>query len=639
MQLNARDKELVTFVRECAPVSSYDLATRLDVSKRTVRNRIHRANMALGGVASIEYKDAGYELVMIDQEAFDRMFAEEEIPVGKLPSTPDERVNYLLDDLLQREDWISIDRLSEILYVSRSCISRDLKSVEDVLAEYNLKIERRPHHGIKVSGSEIDRRLCLASMAREYGGKAIYHMFDHDVLERISRCLESELSTTDLCISAPAKRNLLVHIAIALLRIQEARYIPLDQAHIRDMSGTREYATAQRIASAIEQEMQVKLPKEEVAYIAIHLAGRQTLSDGQCDAEPSVITDEVWNVVSQMLDLVWRTFRFDFRNDLELRMNLARHIAPLAVRLKYHMRLENPLLADITTRFPLAYTIAVDASAVLASTYGARPSEDEIGYLALAFALALERQKQPGPKKRLLLVCASGRGTAKLLEYRCKQEFGDYVDTVTTCDYSQVEQVDFSKIDYVFTTVPLNVELPVPVRQITLFLEDDEIIEARTALSSSVKREGIQKFFQEELFCPHMLAKSEAEVLDILCKRLMAYGGYDVKLRELVQAREDLMSTAYGNGVAVPHPLEALEGRTLACVALFDEPIPWGQEGSPVNTVLLVAYGTEDVTEMDEFHRVVVNLLFEGGNLEAIHQHQDFESFLALVGEEEGNAS
>lgn len=133
MQLNARDKELVTFVRDCAPVSSYDLATRLDVSKRTVRNRIHRANMALGGVASIEYRDAGYELVMVDREAFDRMFAEEEIPVGKLPSTPDERVNYLLDDLLQREAWISIDRLSEILYVSRSCISRDLKSVEDVL--------------------------------------------------------------------------------------------------------------------------------------------------------------------------------------------------------------------------------------------------------------------------------------------------------------------------------------------------------------------------------------------------------------------------------------------------------------------------------------------------------------------------
>lgn len=638
MQLAASDKSLITFVRDHVGISSDDLSRHLGVSKRTVRSRIHHANAALAGVASIEYRDAGYELLILDDDKLDRAL-EEDGSADRLPSTPEERVNYLLDDLLQRSDWISIDRLAEILYVSRACISRDLKHVERVLAEFNLVIERKPHRGIRVLGSELDRRLCRASMARENGGKAIYHMFDHDTLERIARCLESVLSCTDLCVSEPAKRNLLVHIAIALLRIGESRYIPLDPAHIHDMNGTREYAAAERIAHSIEHEMGVQLPCEEITYIAIHLAGRQTLPDYESISEPSIITDEVWQVVSRMLDLVWKTFRFDFRNDLELRMNLARHIVPLAFRLRYHMKLENPLLSDITSRFPLAYTIATDASAVLATTYGTRPSEDEIGYLALAFALALERQKQPAPKKRLLLVCASGRGTAKLLEYRCKQEFGEYLDSILTCDYNQVKNVDFSHIDYVFTTVPLDADLPVPVRQIALFLDDDDVAGARLALSEPVSRNGVQRFFREELFYPHLIAHDQAEVLDTLCRSLASLGGYGPKLRELVQAREDLMSTAYGNGVAVPHPLEALKGNTLACVALLDEPVAWGQEGVLVDTVLLVAYGTDDVSEMGELHRVVVNLLFDTDGTRRLREAGDFESFSSLIGEEEGSAS
>lgn len=70
----------------------------------------------------------------------------------------------MLNDLLSRVDWITLDDLSEILYVSRNAISGDLKRVEAQLAKFDLKLERRPHYGIRVSGSEMSRRLCLASI-------------------------------------------------------------------------------------------------------------------------------------------------------------------------------------------------------------------------------------------------------------------------------------------------------------------------------------------------------------------------------------------------------------------------------------------------------------------------------------------
>ena len=87
-------------------------------------------------------------------------------------------------------------------------------------------------------------------------------------------------------------------------------------------------------------------------------------------------------------------FRFDFSSDLELRMNLARHIGPLGYRLEYHMHMDNPMLPDIKTRFPLAYSMAAGTSQVLERHFGSQPSDEELGYIAMAFALALEQQAE-----------------------------------------------------------------------------------------------------------------------------------------------------------------------------------------------------------------------------------------------------
>ena len=84
-------------------------------------------------------------------------------------------------------------------------------------------------------------------------------------------------------------------------------------------------------------------------------------------------------------------------------MSLARHIVPLSVRLHYNLQIENPLLTDIQYRMPLAYLMAMESSTILAKEYEATLSEHEVAYLALAFALALERKRTELPKKNVTL--------------------------------------------------------------------------------------------------------------------------------------------------------------------------------------------------------------------------------------------
>jgi lichenan operon transcriptional antiterminator len=83
-------------------------------------------------------------------------------------------------------------------------------------------------------------------------------------------------------------------------------------------------------------------------------------------------------------------------------------------------------------------------------------SEGEIGYLALIFALALEQQKNPDYSKyNILIVCSSGQGRARLLMYKYQQTFGKYINQIYLCNQFELNGFDFSKVQYVFTTIPI----------------------------------------------------------------------------------------------------------------------------------------------------------------------------------------
>lgn len=86
----------------------------------------------------------------------------------------------------------------------------------------------------------------------------------------------------------------------------------------------------------------------------------------------------------------------------------------------------------------------VSSKAILTPEYGTMPSDDEVGYIALSFALALERKKSGPVRKNVLVVCATGAGSARLLEYRYCKVFGDQLGTITTCDVSTIAEQDFS---------------------------------------------------------------------------------------------------------------------------------------------------------------------------------------------------
>lgn len=636
--LSSQERLLIEQIQQQPGILPVTLASNYSVSERTIRTYINQVNTALGSSAHVvKQRGKGYILVIDNQEQFDELFNEKAgMDYHPIPQSPEERIAYLLNDLLSRTDWITIDDLADILFISRNAITKDLKHVEDELENFDLELERRPHYGIRVTGPEMKKRLCLAN--------SVLNSFlensstDSKVtLNTISTIVEKVLNEESFQVNSAAYQNLMVHIGITITRIRDNCFVPMDDSQLNAMRGGREFEVAQKIAQAVGETFDINFPEAEIGYIAIHLAGKRTLYTADSDSDDGlVISDEVWNVVSEMLNVVWESVRFDFRNDLELRMNLARHIVPLSVRLRYSMSISNPLLSDIKRRYPLAYSMAVDASSVLRDHYGSEPSDEEIGYLALAFALAIERKKNDLPKKNILVVCASGQGSASLLEWSYRHQFGQYLNKIITCDINHIDHIDFSHIDYVFTTVPINRQLPVPVRKVDFFLEGESANLVFKTLVGSMTESELEQFFSPELFMPHLKARTKDEALDLLCDRIAQVRAIPNDFRELVAKREAAAQTSFGNQVAMPHPYKVVTDETFVCVGITDEPINWN--GHAVRAIFLVSIARNKTVNLDSFYKGMAMLLTSTEAIQTLVGNQEWGNFLELL-KKYGNTS
>lgn len=625
-----------------------DLAAAFGVSERSVRTYVRQANEELAGIACIEKRRGGaYRLLVQDEAALDSWVALEGRRLANgVPATSAARVAYLMNDLLNRSGWVTLEDLAAMLFVSRNAITADLRQVEERLARFDLGLERRPRYGIRVTGSEMRRRLALANEVL-HGDCAGGFCESLPPLDELAACLDEAAARNGLAINSAAYQNLLVHLAIAVCRIREGAYIPLECMEAQRLRDSREHRAAASVVAAIQQRFDVLFPESEVCYIALHLAGKQSLcgvadtpgqptlvGPGAGDAAGApVISDEVWDVVARMVDFVWQAYRFDFRRDLELRMNLARHIVPLSVRLRYRMLIENPLLTDTKARFPLAYSMAQDACCVLAEHYGGEPSEDEVGFIALSFALAIERQKTGLPKKRILVVCASGQGSARLLEWRYRQEFGAYIDDVLTCDVAHVTSQDLTGIDYVFTTVPLGLDLPVPVREVKFFLDDADVRSLRDLLSGRASGTNLARFFDRRLFVGDLEASSKEEAIDVLCGLVEKNRSVDAGFRRLVMRREAAAPTSFGNNVAMPHPLEAVSSETFVAVGLLRHSVRWNEWAS-AQAVFLVCVSREWDDSLRDFYEAMTRVLADKDKISLLLEKRSWEGLMELLARE-----
>lgn len=638
------DSRLSSILRELmtaeTPITGKYLASINQVTTRTTRDDIKHLDATLKdhGASIQSIMGQGYELTILDDQKY-RKFLQEHVDVNKetktVPRTPEERISYMIRRLLLFDGYCKLEDLADELYVSRSTVQNDLKEVKKILNNYDIELVSRPNYGMKVSGGEVNLRYCIAEYIfdRRTEGEQLNNLnlpaITKEHLQLIQQTVLIQVKENEITLSDKAMQNLLIHIAIAVKRIESGNHITMLKADTQEIMEEREYLVAQKIVTELEETFDITFPQTEVAYIAIHLLGTKMLSQTNTgeDIVEQVIDEDIVQLIKNALEKIEAKLNLDIKNDKELMIGLALHLKPAVNRYKFGMNIRNPMLAEIKKNYPLAFEAGLVAGMSIEEQTGMKINESEIGYLALHIGAAIERIKLRTQPKRCLIVCASGLGTAQLIFYRLKNHFGQSLDVVGTTEYYNLNQYRFNNIDFIVSSIPIEQNLQVPIIEVNAIIGEKDLMKIERFLVDS--QTDVEKYFREDLLFLQKNFSSMHEVLDFLNDELRNRNLVDGDFLDAIYQREKVAPTAFGNLVAIPHPIAPKSRVTFLAVCTLQKPISWQTKPVQLVCVLCVKKGSEE--ELQPMYDLLGKIIDSSTLVQQILRVKTYEEFIHVL--------
>lgn len=497
-----RIKKIFDILTESKEIlTSEEIALKLDCSSRTIRDEIKKLNkiLLLNGAKIEVTRSSGCSFKIVNSDDFEKFLAEKWNKYAfydESYNNPENRVKFILRYLLFSSKFIKAQSIIDELNISRSLFNRDLRKVKEIIKKFNLKIVSKPYLGIKIDGCEFDKRLCIAnSLYKEIKRTEIFRTDHTGTIEKIKKIVIDVLRKERYETTEISFYNLVIHLYITIKRIENGEDVSVSRNELIRLESKDEYIISKKLTYELSKHFNIEFPREEVAYISIHLLSKKI----NLKHQPHNIPAEVEEVTRLMIDRITNTSGVNLRGDLELKLNLALHLVPLIERIKYKLVLKNPILDEIRKDVK-SFKAAIEAVKVIEDKYNVEINSDEIGYIALHISVAISRVDEKRSKKNVAIVCGSGVGTANLMKYQFIREYGCYINKIVTFDYISLNEKELNEYDIIITSIPLDISINKPIVEVGVYLNDEDIKTLDKYISCDFSVVKFRNIFDKNLY-------------------------------------------------------------------------------------------------------------------------------------------
>ncbi len=603
-------------------ITATELGEKALVSSKTVRNYITDLSKYLEQYgATIERKHGyGFKLIIKDEKLFSTIYSSGQASLTReddyIPQNSEERGNYIISRLVD-DNEVVVDELLDHLCISEYTLQSDLTRIKKTLELYNLKLVGKSGK-IHIEGSELEKRTFFVSCSS---------LLKQDDLmkQEISRMFLKVLHKYDISMSEISIENMIMHLYYSVKRIKENQTVD----HMPDMkfeSDDLSLMIAQEICKLLSEKYDVYFSDYEVSTICLHLFGHRVTEKYGVGNANIVISQDIYNLVLDIAQFIQASMKIDLRKNLGLLMKLSVHLVSLEIRIKYNIHLRNPLLGDIKKKYALGYTMALQTKRCIEEHYKCQLNEDELGYLAVIFEVQL-RQDKKQRKNNILIVCCTGKTTSELLAYQYRELFGSYLNKIETCNISELAERDFSEVDYILTTTPIHIAVPVPIVQVKMFLSDEEELELKEVFKNNTIKDD--NFYKRQLFFTGLKSKSKNDAIYELCNKVKKVIDLPEGFAESVINRESMGSTDFGEMVALAHSYGLSTDQTFVSVGILDEPIFWGK--NDVQIIFLISVSDDSENGLADMYREIGVFMLDKQKSKKLISEPTFDTFITLL--------
>ena len=550
-----------------APVSA--LADRFEVSERTVRNDLKQLNAELEGCAVIESVQGRYSLRIYDSAQFQSV-RERILETDEFLNSPQNRMDYTFGRLMRSVKPLLTDELAYEMNVGRTTLVSDLKKLRAGLEPYQLSILGKTSKGLVLQGRESDIRHYILENSYE----SLYRQYPLDV--EVIDAVEDALRPFEKTV----QRNFRQFLTVMLDRFLTGHYIGQLSSQFYNLTARPEFEVVDRLAERIAGFLRVDFPVEEKLFILLPIIGMRTPADVK-----DMQSIELDAAVRPLMEKVFRQIRLEMDIKLDsaaFSEEFLYHLMFMVNRLRFHVRLKNPMLDELRGKYPLAWQMAGVAAGVVRDSCGLEVTEEERGYLASYFGVFLEENELRAARPyRVAVVCGTGRVTARLVAAQLKKVLDSSAEITTFADeMATADRLD--EYDLVFTTV----DLPCACRR--------PLIRIHEIFSEQELRHKIDKArYWDQVDVPIMdnnwfvmvglLDESRFFVFDgqedyesavaRMVQSLTGAGQIDPGFLERLRARERKGTMVFDHAVAIPHSIQYAGDRLVLAVGVFPKPI------------------------------------------------------------------
>ena len=460
-----------------------EIAEQLNVSSKTVSRQLSKVESLFKDYSLTLEKRTGTGLLILGSAV--KKFALLEMIKNaqyRREYTPKQRASVIISTLLSSREPIKLFVLSSALKVTDSTISNDLDRLEPWFREQGLNLLRKPGLGVSLLGNERDLRRAIVRYIYEHIGedellqltqdninvesdkkiaqmsKFFLNLIDEGIWRKLNKIIHELEKNLGYQFSDNAFIALLVHLSLAVQRIQNDEVFQIESDLMETIKNRREFNIASKLSKNLSEIFNIEVPENEVAYITMHILGARSRYSTENFSSISMMDDfRLVQIARSIMKNASIETRRDINKNKNLLAGLVNHLAPSISRLKMHMDIRNPLLDEMKKHYPELLELTKKCTGELESYIGQKLPEAEIAYIAMHLGAALSDSEQfLHSIHRVVIACPTGMGTSRLLASQIKLQFQNIkiVDQVPilkiTSDYAA--SMDF---EFVISTVPI----------------------------------------------------------------------------------------------------------------------------------------------------------------------------------------
>lgn len=610
-------------------VTASELASYLHTTPRTISNYVQRINAdsACGNLILSSSKGYRWQPAELNDAL---PYTLEHVQ----PVTPDDRITYILRNLLYR-NTVHISPLLSALSISQRTLETDMIRIKGILEPYRLRLHMR-QESFYLSGNECDRRRLIVTCILRTGQAEFL------TLEYIKKCfpdmdvthIHSLLCTTLGSFSLTADSYhlyfLLLYVVLQLTQIKKNSVVDHDEFDFPSgMKDCRDWEAAVSFTSALSENYHFS-PEEKLYLTSLFLSF----------AMPSIPNYPVsahlwdnWNPIAwNCLKIAEQYLSIDCSQD-HFPDSLTHFFIRMQIRQKMHLGIPHLLTPSVRQIHPLLLDISANMLLYTDSRMPLDAPDQETGFLALFLADFIYTKYPFESKVSCTLISPFGQNLTKKLADDLDHRLGNslYINhIVTTIDVDHLPAdsdltISLIPLEYLPHTVIIS---PLPKSE-DYRLVRHEIQRIKRERDRILLQAYFTAYLLPEYFQVNQHFSSQKEVIHSICRHLKERNAVDETFEKALLQREAMDSTAFNNMIALPHAcLSGVKKNTL-CIVSNQEALPWGN--SQVNIIILIAIQEDLLIDFINVYGLLVKIFSNSKNALALKKADTYDHLLEAL--------